>query len=52
MYPYKVVTGGPFDYHVNVWETSTGALANQLECCLRGESGDIVGLSTMKVDKC
>lgn len=30
---YKIVTGGPEDVNVNVWETDTGAKANSLECC-------------------
>jgi len=50
MDPYKVVTGGPFDYHVNVWETGTGALTNQLDCRLPGETEDIVSLSAMGID--
>lgn len=48
--PYKVVTGGPADHHANVWETGTGALVNQLDCRLPGESRDTVGLSAMGVD--
>ncbi|VVB14547.1 unnamed protein product [Arabis nemorensis] len=30
---YKIVTGGPEDVNVNVWETDTGVKANSLECC-------------------
>lgn len=53
MDPYKVVTGGPSDYHVNVWETGTGFLVNQLDCRVPGESGDYrFGLSAMAVDGC
>lgn len=49
---YKVVTGGPFDYRVNVWETNTGFLANSLDCRVPGESESIAGLSAMAVDGC
>ncbi|OAY63670.1 F-box/WD repeat-containing protein sel-10 [Ananas comosus] len=52
MDPYKVVTGGPFDYHVNVWETGTGALANTLDCRVPGEPEKVYGLSAMAVAGC
>lgn len=30
---YKVVTGGPNDSNVNVWEAETGEFVNLLKCC-------------------
>ncbi|KFK25748.1 hypothetical protein AALP_AA8G154400 [Arabis alpina] len=30
---YKIVTGGPEDVNVGVWETDTAVKANSLECC-------------------
>ncbi|MQL81249.1 hypothetical protein Taro_013697, partial [Colocasia esculenta] len=50
MDPYKVVTGGPDDFYVKVWETDTGALINSLGCCIPHEPEAIVGLSAMAVD--
>ncbi|CAL9180761.1 unnamed protein product [Musa hybrid cultivar] len=52
MDPYKVVAGGPFGYKVNVWETSTGCLANSLDCRVPGETEELAGLSAMAVDGC
>ena len=52
MDPYKVVAGGPFGYKVNVWETSTGCLANSLDCRVPGETEELAGLSAMAVDRC
>ncbi|ONK80858.1 uncharacterized protein A4U43_C01F22550 [Asparagus officinalis] len=46
---YKVVTGGPLDYHPNIWETDTGLLANQLDCRFPGETQNYDGLSAMGV---
>lgn len=50
MDPYKIVTGGPFDYRVQVWETGTGFLANSLDC--RPDTREVAGLSAMVVDQC
>ena len=47
---YKVVTGGPEDLYVKVWEAETGAPVRALECCPGGAS--MVGLSAMAVDGC
>ncbi|XP_072998742.1 uncharacterized protein [Typha latifolia] len=52
MDPYKVVTGGPSDYHVNVWETGTGILANSLDCRVPGETGTVNGVTALAVDGC
>lgn len=46
---YKVVTGGPLDYHANIWETDTGLLANQLDCHFPGETQNYDGISAMGV---
>lgn len=50
MDPYKIVTGGPFDYRVQVWETGTGFLANSLDC--RPDTREVAGLTAMVVDQC
>lgn len=52
MDPYKIVTGGPFGYKVNVFETGTGFLANSLDCRVPGDTKEIAGLSAMAVDGC
>lgn len=36
MDPYKIVTGGPKDPHVNIWETDTGNQTNSLPCSSDG----------------
>uniref|UniRef100_A0A1D1YXI1 F-box/WD repeat-containing protein sel-10 n=1 Tax=Anthurium amnicola TaxID=1678845 RepID=A0A1D1YXI1_9ARAE len=48
--PYKVVTGGPDDFYVKIWETDTGAPANSLGCCSPHQQDADVGLSAMAVD--
>nr|XP_043632590.1 uncharacterized WD repeat-containing protein alr3466-like [Erigeron canadensis] len=45
MDPYKIVTGGPKDPHINIWETNTGDQTNSLIC-----SGSGSGCSSMAVD--
>ena len=40
MDPYKIVTGGPEDSYINVWETDTGLHTNSLIC------GSLDGLSS------
>ncbi|WOL09165.1 hypothetical protein Cni_G17918 [Canna indica] len=52
MDPYKIVTGGPLGYKVNVWETGTGCLANTLDCRACDETEEKAGPSAMAVDKC
>ncbi|CAA6672761.1 unnamed protein product [Spirodela intermedia] len=45
---YKVVTGGPDDLFVKVWEADTGAPTNSLECCCSSPPAEAaVGLSAM-----
>ncbi|CAL5325102.1 unnamed protein product [Camellia sinensis] len=39
MDPYKIVTGGPEDSYINVWETDTGLQTNSLIC----SSPDVLG---------
>ncbi|KAJ4961157.1 hypothetical protein NE237_021067 [Protea cynaroides] len=48
--PYKIVSGGPEDFYVKVWETDTGVQTNSLECCFSDESGSGIGCSAMAVD--
>lgn len=38
---YKIVTGGPNDAYVNVWEVGTAEQTNSLLCCLDEEEEDI-----------
>ncbi|MCH96396.1 F-box/WD repeat-containing protein sel-10-like [Trifolium medium] len=42
---YKIVTGGPDDAYVNVWEVGTGEQTNSLHCCFSG-------CDAMAVDGC
>lgn len=49
---YKIVTGGPEDPNVKIWDTDTGALANSLRCLQPDEPGARIGLSAMAVDGC
>ncbi|XP_078428113.1 ribosome biogenesis protein WDR12 homolog [Wolffia australiana] len=51
----KVVTGGPKDLYVKVWEADNGALVRSLECYsddLTEVGDEEVGLSAMAVDGC
>ncbi|XP_043724446.1 F-box/WD repeat-containing protein pof1-like [Telopea speciosissima] len=48
--PYKIISGGPEDFYVKVWETDTGVQMNSLECCIPDESGSGIGCSAMAVD--
>lgn len=50
--PYKVVTGGPCDDQVHVWETQTGHLVNTLSCNNPVKSAGRSTLSAMAVDGC
>ncbi|XP_077233710.1 uncharacterized protein LOC143875999 [Tasmannia lanceolata] len=47
---YKIVTGGPKDLYVKIWETDTGTLANSLTCCIPEELESAIGLSAMAVN--
>ncbi|XAR51764.1 hypothetical protein NMG60_11006493 [Bertholletia excelsa] len=51
MDPCKIVTGGPEDSFVNVWETSTGMKANSLTCCFGDALNPIPGCSAMAVNR-
>lgn len=48
---YKIVTGGPNDCYVKVWEADTGALANSLICTPQFPSPGF-GCSAMAVRGC
>ncbi|KAK1282167.1 hypothetical protein QJS10_CPB22g00847 [Acorus calamus] len=50
MDPYKVVTGGPHDSHIRVWETDTGVLSNSMSCCIPENEDAPFGCSAMAVD--
>ncbi|QHN83521.1 hypothetical protein HN51_059987 [Arachis hypogaea] len=50
MDPYKVVTGGPHDEYVNVWESDTGVHVNSLFCCNDEKEVPKFGCDTMAVD--
>ncbi|KAJ0099924.1 hypothetical protein Patl1_22139 [Pistacia atlantica] len=52
MDPYKVVTGGPEDLHVNIWETDTGMQTNSLLCCSSEETKTVIGCSALAVNGC
>ncbi|CAA0828440.1 Unknown protein [Striga hermonthica] len=49
---HKIVTGGPYDSYIKVWETDTGEHLNSL--ISSGEDGkqNYTGCSTMAVDRC
>lgn len=50
---YKVVTAGPSDCRVNIWETDTGFLANSFDSQVSGENPNFIsGLTAMAVDGC
>ncbi|KHN45482.1 TAF5-like RNA polymerase II p300/CBP-associated factor-associated factor 65 kDa subunit 5L [Glycine soja] len=50
MDPYKIVTGGPDNAYVNVWEVDTGVQTNSLLCSLTDGAGS--GCDAMAVDGC
>lgn len=54
MDPYKIVSGGPEDTWVNVWEVDTGAQTNSLSCCCTEKDGhgSRSGCGAMAVDGC
>lgn len=51
MDPYKIVTGGPYDNRVNVWEVETGKLSNSL-LCFAPEAESSYDCAAMAVDGC
>lgn len=56
MDPYKIVTGGPQDTDINVWEVDTGTRTNSLSCCCgcweEETHGNSSGCSAIAVDGC
>ncbi|KAG5129482.1 hypothetical protein AAZX31_13G050100 [Glycine max] len=50
MDPYKIVTGGPDNAYVNVWEVDTGVQTNSLLCSSTDDAGS--GCDAMTVDGC
>lgn len=52
MDPYKIVTRGPEDSHINIWETDTGMQTNSFLCCSTEEEDIQSGCSAMSVDGC
>ncbi|KAI3452336.1 hypothetical protein Pfo_009001 [Paulownia fortunei] len=49
---HKVVTGGPDDPYVNVWEAGTGTQTNSLICSAPDRLPSDLGCSAMAVDGC
>ncbi|GAU47547.1 hypothetical protein TSUD_284140 [Trifolium subterraneum] len=49
---YKIVTGGPDDAYVNIWEVGTGEKTNSLLCCSHEVDNGISGCDAMAVDGC
>uniref|UniRef100_A0A5B7B5D9 Putative guanine nucleotide-binding protein subunit beta-2-like 1 n=1 Tax=Davidia involucrata TaxID=16924 RepID=A0A5B7B5D9_DAVIN len=49
---YKIVTGGPEDSYVNVWEVDTGTQTNSLICCFPYGPSSSSGCSAMAVSSC
>lgn len=47
-----MVTAGPSNQHVNVWDTCGGELLNSLDCRIPGEDILVLGVSAMSVDGC
>ncbi|KAH0973737.1 hypothetical protein GBA52_025893 [Prunus armeniaca] len=52
MDPYKIVTGSPEDFYVNVWEANTGAKTNSLDCSLPDETSTSFGCRALAVNGC
>lgn len=52
MDPYKLVTGSPEDFYVNVWEANTGAKTNSLDCSLPDETSTSFGCRALAVNGC
>lgn len=49
---HKIVSGGPEDSYVNVWEADTGTQTTSLICSELDDSGTISGCFAMAVDGC
>ena len=52
MDPYKIVTGGPEDDHISVWEVETGTQTNTWVCSSDEEPNSNSGCSAMAVNGC
>lgn len=52
MDPYKIVTGGPGDIYVNIWEVDSGTQANSLSCWFNEDAGSSTTLSSFAVNGC
>ncbi|PON35413.1 Guanine nucleotide-binding protein, beta subunit [Parasponia andersonii] len=52
MDPYKIVTAGPEDVHINIWEADTGTQTNSLICEFPEEPSTSPGCSALAVDGC
>lgn len=50
MDPYKIVTGGPEDSNINVWETDTGTQTNSLSCDSDSDGVITTGCAAMAVN--
>ncbi|XP_010256532.1 PREDICTED: probable E3 ubiquitin ligase complex SCF subunit sconB [Nelumbo nucifera] len=50
MDPYKIVTSGPEDFYVKVWDSETGKQTNSLACCMTEESVPGIGCSATAVN--
>ncbi|XP_073065116.1 uncharacterized protein [Primulina eburnea] len=49
---YKVVTGGPDDPNVNIWDIGIGTQTNSLSCSLLDDLSRSIGCLAMAVDGC
>ncbi|KAL5806610.1 hypothetical protein ACOSQ4_029343 [Xanthoceras sorbifolium] len=52
MDPYKIVSGGPEDSYVSIWETDTGTQTNSLICICPEEEMISSGCTAMAVNGC
>ncbi|GMH05141.1 hypothetical protein Nepgr_006981 [Nepenthes gracilis] len=52
MDPYKIVTGGPYDFYANIWDVETGLQTNSLICSDPERSNASCGCNAMAVDGC
>ncbi|KAL5975453.1 hypothetical protein ACLOJK_019775 [Asimina triloba] len=52
MDPYKIVSGGPNDSYVKIWEADTGIPTNSFTCCILNDVESRVGLSALAVNGC
>ncbi|GAB2298931.1 hypothetical protein Dimus_033007 [Dionaea muscipula] len=50
MDPYKIVTGGPFDFYTYVWDMDTGKQTNSLSCSHPESASTGSGCDAMAID--